>query len=224
MLPEGPLLRDTDPVIRELAVLELVVAALRHQKLDVLQQVGVSVDEHESAHAIELLVGVGDEHDVAIQWYAAALDRDHRHEVSDSLTLHVERAAPPDETVLERAGEGIHAPVARVGGHDVHVVDQRDRPFAAIPTQPSIQIGAPRRPEVGRVEDLRVDPFALQDALEKERCLQLVTGRVRRVDPEVVGKDLDRLVAQLVPVERAGRLLRARGHRRRGERREGNED
>jgi hypothetical protein len=184
----------------------------------------VPVDEHEGTGAVELLVGIGDEHDVAIQWHAAALDPDHRHEVSDPFTLHVERAAPPDEAVLGRAGEGIHAPVARVRRHDVHVVNERDRSLATIPTQPRVQIGAPRRPQLGRVEDLRVDPLALEDALEKKRRLQLAAGWVRRVDPEVVGEDLHRFVAQLVPVDGPGRLLRSRSRRRRGERREGNED
>ena len=67
----------------------------------------------------------------AAQRHVLALERDgaeHRH---DAEALHVERAAPPDEAVVQRATERIDGPVLADGGHDVHVVREHERHLAA---------------------------------------------------------------------------------------------
>ena len=145
MLPEGTLLGDADTIVRELAVLELVVAAFGDEILDILEQIGVTIHECLRTDAIQFLISIGDEHNVAIEGDAAALEGDHRHEVDDALALHVERAAAPDVTVLEHSRKRIDTPVAGVRWDDVHVVHQCDRLLAAVALEARIQVGASSR-------------------------------------------------------------------------------
>src|SRR5690242_3249772 len=126
----------------------------------------------------------------------------------DSFALHVERAASPHIAVLDGAGEGIDAPVLRVRWHDVHVMNESDRLLGAIPPETSVKICATSRFQLGGVEDLRGNSFAVEDALQVQRGLQLVAGRVCGIDAQVVGKDLHGLVTETIPVDRR-RLLRA---------------
>ena len=54
----------------------------------------------------------------------------------------------------------------------------------------------------GGVEQLDLEAFPLEDALEEYCALNLVPGRIRRVELHVIGEDAHRLVAKLIPVDR----------------------
>src|SRR5690348_11214465 len=92
VLPERALFGDADTIVGKLPVLELVVATLGEEVFDVLESISVTIHERHRATAIELFVRVGDEDDVTIERNAATLEGNHRHEMDDSLALHVERA------------------------------------------------------------------------------------------------------------------------------------
>ena len=79
--------------------------------------------------------------------------------------------------------------------------------FEPLPFEPRIKIHASGS-ELGRVHELHLEPFLLEDALEKDRGLHLVAGRVRCVYTEVVGEYLLGFLRDRVPVEGAwpGRL------------------
>src|SRR6185503_15022488 len=102
-LPERPLFGDSHPEIMELAVGDEIISSLGDQELDVLQQIGMVLDEDDRPSRPKLFIAVGNEYDVAIQRNAGALESDHRHQVCDAFALHVESAASPDVTVLHRA-------------------------------------------------------------------------------------------------------------------------
>ena len=140
----------------------------------------------------DLLVGRGDEDEVAVVTPALARERGERDGARGDLALHVERAAAPDEAVAELAAERVGAPLARVGGHDVGVREQRERRAAAGAAQ--------ARDEVRPLGHLRVqlalDARVLEEVAEQLRRRGLVAGRVRRVDADQLPQELDRLVAQ----------------------------
>ena len=83
-----------------------------------------------AVQAAVLLVGHGEEDDVALERHPPALEVDHRGELGDAEALVVDRAAPPEQAALDQAGERRHGP-PRARGDDVHVVEQEDRPAAA---------------------------------------------------------------------------------------------
>ena len=170
------------------------------------------VHERDRPGRAELLVGIGDVHDVAGERDSAALEREHRHQVHDPFALHVQRATPVDESVLDRAAVGVDGPVSRVRGDDVNVMHERDRFLGASSPQARVQVRAPGT-ERGRrgVEDLDLEPLTLEDRLEKERALDLVARRVGRVELHVVREHAHGLVAQLVPVDRTHGVRRGAG-------------
>ena len=102
-LPERALLSDPDAVVAQPAVFHEVVAPLGHQKLDVLQEVRVPLHEDLRAGPAQLFVRVPDEHDVAVEGRAAALEREQCHQLHDPFAAHVQRAAAPHVAVLDRS-------------------------------------------------------------------------------------------------------------------------
>jgi len=207
VLPEGSLFCDADSPVGELAVLDGVVATLGDQKLDVLEQVGMPVDEHLCAGRAQLLVGVADEDDVASERDAAPFQGEHRHQMSDPFALHVERASPVDEALLDVAREGVDAPVLRGSGDDIHVMHEGDRLLAAISLQPRVKVRAAST-QLGGVEYLNLEALLLEDILEPACGEQLVARRVRRIDPDILLQVVHGLVAEHSPVDRGPRLRR----------------
>ena len=124
-----------------------------------VEQVGPVVDQPLAAVlAAGLLVGDEREHQVARRHDARAFevpgDRDHHPD----HVLHVDRAAAPDVAVLDRAGERMHAPVGRLGGHHVEVAVQHQGAALAVGAlQSGEHVGPARRAGLdvfGRVADL----------------------------------------------------------------------
>ena len=86
----------------------------------------MAAHECQCADAIRLLVGVRDVHDVAREVHARALERDETHELDDALSLHVERAAAPQVSILDHATEWIGGPALARHRYDIHVVHECD--------------------------------------------------------------------------------------------------
>src|SRR5687768_18528461 len=89
------------------------------------------VDEGDGARRAQLLIGIRDEDDVAGERNAAALERDHRHEMCDALALHVECASTIQESILDHATVRRNRPVALDGRRYVDVMNQRECFLAA---------------------------------------------------------------------------------------------
>ena len=112
-----------------------------------LEELGVLVGEEAGAvvRAGLLVGGVGDD-DVAARAYArtgpgADDGEDHRVHV-----LHVDGAAPPHDAVADLAGEGVHGPVGRLGGHHVEVaVDEEGVGGRVGALDPGDDVGPARR-------------------------------------------------------------------------------
>src|SRR5262249_61653230 len=75
----------------------------------------------------DLLVGGGDEDQVAGAAPPLTRELGHRDGGSRDLALHVERAASPHETVDELAAERVALPLVRVREHNVRVREHRER-------------------------------------------------------------------------------------------------
>src|SRR5687768_4518448 len=141
-MPERTLLGHTDAVVLQLAIDERIVASFRDEELDVAQQVRMIVDERDRTGGAELLVGIRDEDNVARERDAAALERDHRHEMDDAFSLHVERATSVHEPILDRAAVRVDGPVAGVRWYDVDVMHERDGLLRPGPLEPRVQVWA----------------------------------------------------------------------------------
>src|ERR1700682_3053318 len=110
-LPECALLRDADCEVDNLSsIVQHVVCTLGQQVLHVAQQIGMLFHEHQGTRGTKLLIGVSYEHHVARQWNAGPLESDHRHQLGDSVSLHVDCAASPDIAVPEFSGKGTGGP------------------------------------------------------------------------------------------------------------------
>ena len=158
-------------------------AALVEEELRVLHEVLVLLDEPPRPDPpADLFVRCGEKDHITLQRHGRALERDQRHELRDGLALHVERAASPDVAVLLRAAERIDLPVLRACEHDVHVIEQDERPRAAVTLEAGVQVGLPGP----GFEHLRLDPLARQHRPEPPRRQHLVAGRIGRVDGDVL--------------------------------------
>ena len=213
--PERPLLRRVDPEVERPAVFaQHVLPALRDRVLGLLEPVAPAAraQRAQGAREVHFLVGGGQEEDVAVEGEVLAARADEGHELEDALRLHVLGAAPVDEPVLHRRGEGRHRPAAGVRGHHVHVVGEDEGPARP----PAGESGEQVRAAGSELVDLGGDPFAVQDPLVEAGRAQLVAGRVGGVDLEVLAQE----VHGHVPVRGAARGIeggRGQGHERHGE-------
>src|SRR5262244_4457841 len=166
--------------------------------------------------ATRLLVGGGEEDEIALEGHAGAGDGQERGELHDARGLHVEGAPAVDVAVAEEAAEGIYRPVALVRVYDVNMMMEDDTTQGAVAAETRHEVAAPR----SRLRRLAGDPRAVQDLGEKACPRRLVAGRVRGVHPQVLSQETHRLVADLLPVHHAlasvqwrpgfGRLARRR--------------
>ena len=146
-----------------------------------------------------LLVGHGHEEQVALERRGPLTGEcEHRHELHDAHALHVDGAPAPQVAVAELAGERVDGPFGRVGRHDVEVVEQAER--AAGIAGPARQPGDEVASAGLALERGGLEPRLTEDAGQELRRRGLVPGRIRRVDTDVLTGDLDRLVAQRLPV------------------------
>src|ERR1051325_4368548 len=182
--PEGRLLGGPDAVILDPpGGTRADRATLGEQELGVLYQLRVMLHHPRRPDAgAYLLVRRGEENDVTLERHAGAFEREQRHELRDRLAFHVERATSPQIAVLHGAGEGVDLPVPRAREHDIHVVEQDERPGAAVPGDARVQVRLPRR----GLEQLRGDPLAREHGLEPLGRLALVARRVGGVDGDVL--------------------------------------
>ena len=158
-------------------------------------------EELGAVDAARLLVGDGDEGEVAAQRQLVAVVQQEGDELHDAHPLHVERAAAPDVAAAHLAAERIDGPVLALEGHDVGVVEQ-DQLLAAraVAGQRGDERGAAGR--VRRLVELVGDALAIEDRAEELAGAGLVAGRVDGVDADVGGEQLRRFLGQRVPVRR----------------------
>ncbi len=131
--PHHPLLRGLDQVEPPFTAVaarhgQREAADLADRLGDAVEQVGPVVDQPFAAVlAAGLLVGDEREHQVARRHDARAFEVPGDRDDHADHVLHVDRAAAPHVAVLDRAGERVHAPVRRLGGHHVEVAVQQQR-------------------------------------------------------------------------------------------------
>ena len=124
----------------------------------------------------DLLVGHGQEHELARGRETLALERREGDGGRRHLSLHVERAASPDLVVHEIAGPRVSLPLRRVREHRVRVREERQRrPVAAAKTRDDVR---PLR--LARVE-LDLDPVPREVVAEHLGGADLVPRRVDRL-------------------------------------------
>ena len=137
----------------------------------------------------DLLVGRGDEDDVASRDEPLPGQRGDRDCRGRDMALHVESAASPDLAVAELAGPRIEGPLLGVGAHRVRVRDEGERRASA---------AGKARDEVRPLRDpgveLALDAGVLEIAAEKLGGEGLVTRRVDGVRAQQPLKELGRLV------------------------------
>ena len=183
------------------------MVSLGQEVLGIVQQVRTVLDDPPGARlAAGLLVGGGEEDDVARGGLAGALQRDERHQLGDRDALRVERPASVDVAVLPHAAERRHAPGTRVGRDDVEVGEEDDRPAAPAPGEEGVEVAAVR----ARLDHVGRDALRPELARERVRGRRLAAGRILGVDPDDVAQHVGGLVAQPVPVRVRG-LRRAAG-------------
>ena len=148
----------------------------------------MALHEHDGARRAELFICVADEDDVACQGSARPFECDHGHQLSDAVALHVDCAAAPDVTVLDHSRKRLNRPRCRIHRHYIDVMHERDRLLAAVTAQARVEVRAVRS-ELGRVQYLRFDPFAIENRLQEPGAENFVARRVGGVDAQVVGKN-----------------------------------
>src|SRR5437868_4148040 len=185
------------------------------QELGVLHQLRMMLDHPTRPHAgAHVLVRRREEDDVPLERHAGAFEREQCHELRNRLALHVECATPPQIAVLHRPGEGVDLPVFRAREHHVHVVQQDQRPGAAVSGEARVQV----RLSGLRLEDLRADSLAREHRLEPLGRLELVARRVGGVDRDVLRQERRGLPADGAPVAiraREAGLTESRGQEHR---------
>ncbi len=168
---------EHDPVAA--ALVDRVVGAHR---------VRVLADEPREPEVLaDLLVGRGDEDEVAVRpeplpRQARDRDRARRH-----LALHVERPAPPDLAVDDLARPRVALPLGRVGEHGVGVGEERERRPAPVPADPRDEVGALRHLR----DQLDLDARVLEVGPQHLGRARLVPGRVDRVGADELPQELD---------------------------------
>src|SRR6185295_13868929 len=168
---------------------EPVAAALVHAVVgsDGVGMVGAKPGEPEVL--ADLLVGRGNEDDVARGDESLPGQGGDGDGGGGHVALHVESAASPDLAVAELARPGIEGPLLGVGAHRVRVRDEGERRASA---------AGEARNEVGPLWDPRVelalDAGVLEIAAEKLGGEGLVTRRVDGVRAQQPLKELGRLV------------------------------
>ena len=124
----------------------------------------------------------------------------HRQRLGQGERLHVVGAAAVEESQLDPSLEGRGLlPETRERADNIDVIDEQQRPLAAASRKAGEQVAATR----GRADDIALDTGALEQ-MAKELGPFLFPELSRRVDPDVVAQEPDRLPPEPL-------LRRARG-------------
>ena len=103
-----------------------------------------------------------------------ALEVEEGHQLDDAEAFHIKRAAPPDVAVLDQPGERLFVPELTLHRHHIRVVEEHERPLAAVAGEHGAQGDA----VVPGVEQLVGDAFALEDRAKKVARQPFVAWRV----------------------------------------------
>ena len=159
--------------------------------------VRVLLDEPLQAEAVaDLLVGGGDEDQVARAAPPCAGERRERDRGRGDLALHVERPTPPDLVADQLATERVTLPLARIRQHDVGVREQGKRRAVAAPGDARDEVRPLRHARVQPAFDAR----SLEVVAQHLGCERLVAGRVRRVEADQLLQEREDVVQRRTPV------------------------
>ena len=125
--PQHLLLRDRDHQRRSGEQIGRADAALVPHRLDVEQVGAVLREPGGPLRAADLFIRHGEKDEIVLGQLVALGEEAHRHQHRHPQALHVERPAPVDDAVANLAGQRRERPACRIGGDDVHVVQQHDR-------------------------------------------------------------------------------------------------
>ncbi len=165
--------------------------------------VGPLVEQPAHAHVGHpvLLVGDGEQPQVALRPEAGPCEFGHGHGSRGDLVLHVHGAAPVQvAVVVHDAFERRVRPVAWVRGHHVGVADEGERGRLARAGQARDQVGA----VVLAGDELALDTGRAEVVVQVRRGVRLVPrpptqqplGRVAGVEPDQVPRNADDLLVQ----------------------------
>jgi len=133
----------------------------------------------------------------ALRREAGSRQPGHRDHARGQLVLHVHGPAAVEVVAVDDGIERRVRPVARVGGHDVQVPDQRQRRAAAGARDARDQVGPVRITG----DQLAADPGCRQVVAQDHRRSRLAAGRVGRVDPDQPLAQVQDLGARVVGVQ-----------------------
>ncbi len=140
-----------------------------------------------------LLVGRGDEEQVAGRAEALTGKRSDRDRARSHLALHVQSAAAPHTAVPQLPRPGIHLPLGRVGEHGVGVREQQQPWPVSGPRKPRDEV---RARGVASVE-LALDAVLLEVRAQQLGGGGLVPGRIDGVDANELLEQSDGLGAEV---------------------------
>ena len=195
--PEGRahLLRGGAEVEGAAAELDPLAAALVDRVVDPDRVGMVLAEPLEAVVVADLLVGGGDEDEVARRREAFARERGDRDGARRDLILHVERAAAPDVVVGEVAGPGIARPLGGVGDDGVGVGEEAERGAVA-----ALDPGDEVRPLRHAGVELDLDAVRLQIVAQELGGDRLVARWVDGVQAQQLLQQPDRFVLKPRPV------------------------
>src|SRR5438552_855606 len=107
------------------------------------------------------------------------------------MALVVGGAAAVQETVADQSAKRIDSPLFLFHADLINVPHDQQRLLGAAAAEPRHEVSAAGY----QFEDLGGDSLSRQNRLQVLRASGLITGRVDRVDAEVVGEKADRLLA-----------------------------
>jgi hypothetical protein len=131
-----------------------------------------------------LLVGLEDEHDVALERHVRAREPHRRRGEDRDAALVVEGTPAIEIAALEHARERIDAPQLGLDAHDVGVRREQDRLAGRVrAAQARDQVRLARR---RRRDDVDLEAQRRQPVAHVDGHLRFVAGRIGRVEPDEV--------------------------------------
>jgi hypothetical protein len=184
--PAPLLLRDLDRIEAAAGDVDGGAAELTERVARAAADVRVLLGEELRAQGAAVLLVAQDRKDEAAPPFRVRA-QERRHEHGDAA-LHVERSATPDVAVDEVAAKRRVRPPLAGGGDDVDVpVEDERRSVCA--RKPGEEI----RPARLLLVAAAVDAGCAEQRLDVRDAPLLVAGRVRRVEPEQLPQELDRI-------------------------------
>ena len=186
--------RDLDEV--HFAIFDVDVAAL------VQSELGFDLVHVVLHHVVDdplrrsFFTGLDKQDDVPVQFDARPLDHQHDLKGGCDHPLVVGRPTTVDEAIPDRCRKRVHGPLIPIHSDHIGMPHDQERPLAPVSSETGDQIPAFRVQSV----DLAWDSLTLKQRFRVLGHPRLVTWRVRRVEPDKVLENCDRVVASPVKI------------------------